>query len=476
MSNTLNKIGRYRWTIVALLFFATTINYMDRQVIGYLKPLFSLPISEGGLGWSNTDYAMVTSSFMAFYAVMTFFAGFIIDRIGTKIGLAISLITWSVFGILNAFVGNLAIAHAAIRSLFALGEAGNFPASIKTITEWFPPKERALATGLFNSGSNIGAMLASILVPLIAYSVWFNGAVAGWQMAFIITGVIGFVWLVFWFLLYESPVKQKRLSAAEYEYIHSGDLINQKINAGKIIDNGKWYDVFSYKQTWAYLLMRFLTDGVWAFLLFWLPDFMKQQFNMEGRAIILPLFFVYAISIIGSITGGSLPILFINKGADPFKARVKSMFIISLLPLTLLFTQYFANVDHFGSASLILSLGVISIAAAAHQAWAANIFTTISDLYPKNKVASISGVAGLVGGIGAVGIQMLAGRLTDYYKNIGELAVNANHLTLNAAKELIQLNVQSAYSIMFIISAFAYLAAWAVMKLLIKGVKPASEL
>lgn len=463
------KIGNYRWSIVALLFFATTINYMDRQVIGYLKPLFSMPVSEHGLGWSNTDYAIVTSFFTGFYAIMTFFAGFIIDRIGTKIGLALSLIIWSVFGILNAFAGSLVAVHAVIRSLFGIGEAGNFPSSIKTVTEWFPPKERALATGLFNSGSNIGAMIASIAVPLIAYSVWFDGAIEGWQMAFILTGASGFIWLIFWFWLYDTPAKQKKLSKAEFDYIHSGDSVNanQPLEGGH--KTGKWYDVFAFKQTWAYLLMRFLTDGVWWFLLFWLPDFMKQQFNMEGHEIMLPLFLVYGISIIGSISGGSLPMLFINRGEEPFKARIKSMFLISLLPLALLFTQYFATISIFGSTALFLSLGVISIAAAAHQAWAANVFTTVSDLFPKNKVATVVGIAGLAGGIGGIVIQMLVGRLTDYYKTIGELSVANNHLIGDAAQAIIQSSIQNAYGIMFTISALAYLMAWLVMKFLLKG-------
>src|ERR1700712_2141638 len=222
MSQT--TIGKYRWTIVTLLFFSTTINYMDRQVISYLKPLFSKPLSEGGLGWSNSDYSTVIAWFTGFYACVTVFAGWIIDKIGTKLGLALSLIIWSVFGMANALCGGAVWQHAFVRSLFGIGEGGNFPASIKTVAEWFPKKERSLATGIFNSGANIGAMIASLFVPVIAYKIWFGGAIQGWKMAYIITGAIGFLWLIFWFILYAPPSKKKDLSQEEYDYIHSDDV------------------------------------------------------------------------------------------------------------------------------------------------------------------------------------------------------------------------------------------------------------
>lgn len=476
MNDISNTIGKYRWNIVALLFFATTINYMDRQVIGYLKPLFSLPISEGGLGWSNTDYAIITSAFTMFYALMTFGAGFIIDKIGTKIGLALSLTVWSIFGVLNAFAGSSVLAHAIFRSLFGIGEAGNFPSSIKAVTEWFPKKERALATGIFNSGSNFGAMITSIVVPLIAYRVWFGGAVQGWQMSFIITGAIGFFWLFFWLKFYDSPSRQKRLSRAEYEYINKD---NQPPKAGNTeeaaMTKSKWYQILGYRQTWSFISIRFLTDGIWWFLLFWLPDFMKQQFNMEGQEIMIPLFIVYGISIIGSVSGGSLPMFFINKGVEPFKAKITSMLLIAILPLSLLFTQYFGNVGHFGSSALWLSLGVIAIAAAAHQAWAANMFATISDLFPSNKVASVTGIGGLAGGLGGIVIQMVAGFLTDHYQMAGSAAAHAGNIIGQAAQELIQTYVQSAYSIMFIYCACAYLLAWGIMKMLVPVYKPITE-
>jgi len=501
MENVSQKIGNYRWTIVALLFFATTINYMDRQVIGYLKPLFSLPVAQGGLGWSDTDFSFVTSCFVAFYALVTFFAGFIIDKIGTKLGLALSLIVWSLFGILNAFAGSLAVVHAAIRSLFGIGEAGNFPASIKTVAEWFPKKERALATGIFNSGSNVGAMIASLVVPFIVYysldgketiRIWFGGAIQGWQMAFILTGLVGLIWLIFWFLLYSTPSKHKKLAKAEYDYIHSDDkelnVVASDVNKEKI----KWQRLFSYRQTWAFVFGKFMTDGVWWFLLFWLPDFMKQQFGMEGHAIMIPLFTVYGVAIIGSVSGGGFPMLFINKGMEAYKARMLAMFIIAVLPLSLILTPYLGNVSHFGANAYIFALIVICLGAAAHQAWSANLFTTVSDMFPKKTIGSVTGIGGLAGGVGGVLVQQFAGLIIKHYRGIGEgLAsvkfpnlidhatnkIDPNLLKVNHdAINIIQGNVQTAYAIIFIFCGFAYLLAWMVMKFLVPKYKPITDL
>jgi len=471
-----NKVKGYRWTIVTLLFFATTINYMDRQVIGYLKPLFSMPVSEGGLGWSNTDFALVTSWFTAFYAGVTFLAGFIIDKIGTKLGLSLALIIWSVFGVLNAFAGSMAGWHAFLRSLFGIGEAANFPASIKTVAEWFPKKERALATGIFNSGSNVGAMIASLAVPAIAYSVWFDGKIAGWQMAFIITGLVGFLWLIFWFWLYSSPGEQKRLTMGEYDYIHADDEVLDTPAEEDKATKVKWYKLMGYRQTWAFVFGKFMTDGLWWFLLFWLPDFMKQQFNMEGHAIMIPLFIVYGVAIIGSISGGGFPIVFMNRGMEAYKARMLAMLIIATLPLFLIATPYLGNVSRFGSNAYILALIVICIGAAAHQAWSANLFTTVSDMFPKKTVASITGIGGMAGGVGGVLVQQFAGRLTDHHKAIGEAAATAQHLVGDAAQAVVQSHVQTAYAIMFSVCAFAYLIAWVVMKALVPKHKPITDL
>ena len=279
--------SHYRWVICALLFFSTTFNYMDRQVISYLKEFFCTPVEQGGFGWTNTDFAYLTSFFTGVYACMTVVAGWVIDKIGTKLGLALSLIAWSIFGILNAFVGRMVMMHVLVRSAFGVGEAGNFPASIKTVAEWFPKRERALATGIFNSGSNFGAMVAALFVP---WCMIHFGDQRGWKMAFIITGASGFIWLIFWYWLYETPAKQKRVSQAELNYIRIDDEAASEANP----DQGKaaWGRLFGYRQTWAFISGKFMTDGVWWFYLFWLPDYLKKQFGMTKHDVMLPTFIV----------------------------------------------------------------------------------------------------------------------------------------------------------------------------------------
>jgi ACS family hexuronate transporter-like MFS transporter len=442
--------SNYRWVICGLLFFATTFNYMDRQVISYLKEFFCTPADQGGFGWSNTDFANLTSAFTAFYAGMTVLAGWVIDRIGTKMGLALSLIIWSIFGMLNAFVGRLVMMHMIVRSAFGIGEAGNFPASIKTVAEWFPKRERALATGIFNSGSNFGAMIAALFVP---WCMIYFGDQKGWKMAFIFTGAAGFLWLIFWFWLYEPPSKQKRLSKAEYDYIH----IDEEVQVSEAVaDKAKvsWWKLFSYRQTWAFFSGKFMTDGVWWFYLFWLPDYLKKQFGMTKHDVMLPTFIVYGVAIIGSIYGGSIPMTLIKKGMQVYKARMTAMLLIAVVPLIVLTTQYFGNVGHFGKMASVLAVAVICIGAAAHQAWSANLFTTVSDMFPKKAVGSVIGIGTFAGGIGGVIIQKLAGGLTDAFKE----------------------TPQTAYLIMFIVCALSYLIAWSVMKTLVPRHKPITDL
>jgi ACS family hexuronate transporter-like MFS transporter len=446
------KISKYRWVIVTLLLFSTTINYMDRQVISYLKEFFSTPVAKGGFGWSNSDYSNVTGLFTLFYATMTVFAGWFIDKIGTKLGLALSLIVWSVFGMLNAFAGSSVAMHIVVRSLFGIGEGGNFPASIKTVAEWFPKKERALATGIFNSGSNIGAMIAALFVP---WCLLHFGTDPGWKYAYLLTGGIGFLWLIFWFTLYSAPAECKKLSKSEFDYIHSDDAVQVEPSEGvKVVEIEKisWAKLLTYPQTWAFFVGKFMTDGVWWFLLFWLPDYLKKQFGFTSAQVGMPTFIVYGIAIFGSTFGGSIPLFLINRGMTVKKARMTSMLVIALFPLLLLLTQYFGDKAIFGDNAVFLAVGVICIAAAAHQAWSANLFTTVSDMFPKRTVGSVTGIGGLAGGIGGFIIQKLAGHLTDLYKD----------------------TPQTAYGIMFAVCALAYIISWAIIKMLTN--KPAQIL
>ncbi len=506
MTSVTEKVGKYRWTIASLLLFATTVNYMDRNVIGFLKDYFCSP---EGFGWSSTEFSTLTSVFTAFYAGFTLVAGWVIDKIGTKVGLAISLIVWSIAGIASSLMGKSLIAHSIARSIFGAGEAGNFPASIKTVAEWFPKKERALATGVFNSGSNIGAMICAIFVPWCLLT-WasgseFLGSLHGWQMAFIITGVIGFLWLIFWSIFYSTPKKmleKGKLGQAEYDYIHS-DKDEPKVdddaaNHGQKISWGK---MLGYRQTWSFVVGKFLTDGIWWFLLFWLPTYVKQQFCVglspeeTAQRVMVSNFVVFGIAIIGSVYGGSIPMSFMNKGWAAYKARMTSMLLIAIAPLSLLFTQTMAG---FG---IVYGIGIICIAGAAHQAWSANLFTTVSDMFPKKAVGTVTGIGAAFGGLGGVAVQQIAGRLEDHYRAIGVGLAKAQGLiqetaqipldkikidnlkevivspqAMDHAKELISSNVSTAYGIMFGVCAFAYLLAFLCMKLLVPKHKPITDL
>jgi len=440
-----SAVGRFRWVICALLFFATSINYMDRQVISYLKEFFCRSTAQGGFGWSNSDFSYLTSAFTGFYAGVTVLAGWFIDKIGTKIGLALSLIVWSICGIANAFVGGLLRMHIIVRSAFAVGEAGNFPASIKTVAEWFPKRERALATAVFNAGSNGGAMIAALLVPAIMVH---YGDAQGWKMAFVITGAIGFPWLIFWFWLYDSPSRHPKISEAERAYIRIDDdsAATQAEEATKI----SWWKLFRYRQLWSFFVGKLMTDGVWWFYLFWLPDYLNKQFHMTKQQVMLPTFIVYGVAIVGSIYGGSIPKKLIERGMTVYKARMTTMFIIACFPLLVLLTQFFGDVQRFGAAAATLAVAMICIGATAHQAWSANLFTTVSDMFPKRNIASVTGIGTMAGGIGGVLVQLLAGKLTDAF--------------LRAP--------QTAYLIMFVVCGLSYLLAWALMKVLVPQHRP----
>lgn len=449
----MGKIGKYRWTICALLFFATTINYLDRQVLSLLHPTL-----EEEFGWSKTDYANITAAFQFSYAIAMLFAGRFIDILGTRKGFAWAIILWSLAAILHAYavqvgefsvtiLGVLGITGLSVsvigfmvsRILLGFGESGNFPAAIKTTAEYFPKKERALATGIFNSGTNVGAILAPLTVPWMAIT-W------GWQSAFWLVGVVGFFWLIFWFIFYEKPAKQKRLSAAELEYINSDTLLpTEDAEGNEITYNIPWYKLLSFKQTWAFAIGKFMTDGVWWFFLFWLPSFLKDQYAMTGTQIMLPLAVLYSMTMFGSIGGGWFPMYFINKGYNAYDGRMKAMLIIALFPLVVLLAQPFGDISYWVPVILI------GVGASAHQAWSANIFTTVSDMFPKTTVASVTGIGGMAGGMGGVVMSKLGGYLFDKYGVLGD--------------------IDTGYTIMFSICAVCYIFAWFIMKSLVPTMK-----
>lgn len=444
------RIGNYRWVIVALLLFLCTVNYLDRQVISYLKPFFCKAIEKGGFGWSNTDFSLLTSTFVGVYAFMSIFAGRIIDKIGTKLGLSLSIIIWSVFGMLNALASAALAVNLFIRSLFAVGESSVFPAANKTVAEWFPKKERALAIGIFNSGTNVGAMIAAVFVP---WCLTFWGDIPGWKWAFFITGAFGFVALVFWLIYYDSPTKQKRVTKTELDYI-SMDVSEQEKAQDEIKISTPWARLLKYRQTWSFVSGKFLTDGIWWFYLFWLPDYLIKQFHMTTHDVMWPTFIVYGVSIIGSVFGGSIPLFLINKGLPVYKARMRALLMIAMTPVVVITAQYFGNTERFGHAAMYLAVGIICIAAAGHQAWSANLFTTVSDMFPKKAVGSITGIGTMAGGIGGICIQLLSGFLNDIFIK----------------------TPQTAYLFMFLICALGYLIGWFIMRNLVPEYKPITDL
>lgn len=449
-------IGKYRWTICSLLFFATTVNYLDRQVLSLLKPELEKPEL---FGWTNSQYADIASVFQFTYAIAMLFAGRIIDKMGTKKGFTWAIIIWSIGAIIHALAIPIGKSMAAVlgwaglaavpisvlgfmfgRAVLAIGEAGNFPAAIKATAEYFPKKERSFATGIFNSGTNVGAILAPLSVPWIAEN-W------GWRAAFVIIGAIGFIWLIFWLIYYERPEKQKRLSAAEFEYINIDTKDTAAADANEKVS---WFKLLRYKQTWAFAVGKFMTDGVWWFFLFWLPAYLKDQYGMEKMAIMLPLAVLYSLTMFGSIGGGYFPIYFINKGYSPYDGRMRAMFLIAIIPLVVLAAQ------PLGHISFWIPVIFIGIAASAHQAWSANLFTTVSDMFPRKAVASIVGIGGMAGGIGGVIVTKVGGALFDHYKALG--------------------HIKTGYTIMFAFCAVAYLIAWIIMKSLVPKYKPITDL
>ncbi|RZA05531.1 MAG: MFS transporter [Moraxellaceae bacterium] len=457
--NNINvDIGKYRWSICLLIFFATTVNYLDRQVLSYLAPDLSKEF-----GWTNSDYGNITAAFTFFYAISMLFAGRVIDKLGTKAGYIIAIVIWSFGAIMHAYsiqlgeATNTVLALVGIaavpvsiagfvisRAILALGEAGNFPAAIRATAEYFPKKERSLATGIFNSGATVGAILAPLTVPWIS-SHW------GWQSTFLIIGAIGFLWIGFWQVFYAAPHKQKRLSKAEFDYINS-DVDEQDVVTSDAAAEPKtsWFKLLGYRQTWAFAFGKFMTDGVWWFFLFWLPTYLNAQYGMSVSGTALPLMVLYGMTMIGSVTGGWFPTYFVGKGYSAFDARRRAMFVIALFPLVVLLAQ------PLGYISFWVPVILIGIGASAHQAWSCNIFTTVSDMFPKKAVGSIVGIGGMAGGMGGVLVTKLGGWLFDYYGALGQ--------------------IYTGYAIMFGICAIAYLVALGVMVMLVPKHKPITDL
>jgi len=435
---TAGAVGRYRWTICALLFFATTINYLDRSVISFLKSTFTRD-----LHWDDADYANVEIAFKFAYAVGLLIAGRIVDKLGTKIGYAVATGIWSLAAMCHAFT-NTVFGFGVARSALGVSEAGNFPAAIKTVAEWFPKKERAFATAIFNSGAGIGAIVAPLSVPFI-------NAIWGWKATFVITGAIGFIWLIFWFMMYEVPERHKKLTEAEMKYINSDPGSEQSTEAaedGEAKRKFSWVRLLGFRQTWAFAIGKLLTDPIWWFYLFWLPDFLKSEYHMGDEAVAWPVATVYIMATVGGIWGGWLPMRFVDKGWPSFKARKTSMLIFAFLVIPVVFAQMAGNINVW------LAVIIIGIAASAHQAWSANIFTTVSDMFPKKATASVTGIGGMAGALGGILLSALVQKnLFVHYRAINKIEV--------------------AYYIMFAVCGGAYLLAWVIMHFLVPKMTPA---
>jgi ACS family hexuronate transporter-like MFS transporter len=418
-----NKVGNYRWVVVALLFFATTINYLDRQIIGLLKPTLSTQFH-----WTEIDYGNIVTAFTAAYAIGLLIFGNFIDKIGTKVGYTISLVVWSLAAMLHAVVKST-LGFGAVRVALGLGESGNFPAAIKAVAEWFPKRERAFATGIFNSGANIGAVAAPVIVP------WILG-IYGWQMAFIITGAIGFIWLIFWLIFYEIPSKHKKITPAEYKFIHSDDE-EVKLTGGEE-KKIRWVQLLGIRQTWTFVAGKLLTDPIWYFFLFWLPSYFSSTFNIDLKKPSLPLVIVYSATTIGSIGGGYLSSWLIKRGWPIFKARKTAMLIFAVCVIPIISARFATNIWQ--------AVGLIGLAAAAHQAWSATIFTTASDMFPKRAISSVVGIGSMAGAVGGIFFPALIGYILETNKQAGHILVG--------------------YNIIFFVCGCAYLLAWVIMHLL----------
>ncbi|GAC1654822.1 MAG: MFS transporter [Gemmatimonadaceae bacterium] len=410
-------VGRYRWTVCALLFFATTINYVDRQALGILAPTLQAEI-----GWSEAQYGAIVSYFTLAYALGFLFAGRLMDRVGVRLGFAGAIVTWSVAAMGHALVAT-ASGFSAARFALGLGESANFPGAIKTVAEWFPARERAFATGIFNAGTNIGAIVTPLLVPWITLR-W------GWRAAFVVTGALGFIWLAFWLAIYRPPDENPRLSASERAYIKSdGEQPTSRI---------PWLRLLGYRQTWAVVVAKGLTDPVWWFYLFWLPKFLDASYGIKLAGIAMPLIVIYVIADVGSVGGGWLSAPLMRRGWSLNRARKTALLIPALLIVP---TMLAPRVSGMWTAVLI-----VSVAAAAHQWWSANVYTLSSDMFPRRAVGSVVGIGGFAGAATGFLFQRLTGQI-----------LQANH---------------NDYRPVFLMCGLAYVTAFAIVQVLVPRLDP----
>lgn len=476
MSTQQKLMSNWRWWLCSLLFVATTVNYLDRQVLSltweeFIKPEFH---------WTDNDYGTITSLFSIFYAIACLFAGKFVDWMGTKKGYMIAIFVWSLGACLHAGCGwatmhieglesleamraieagstaALGVATTSVwlfllcRGILALGEAGNFPAAIKVTAEYFPKKDRAFATSIFNAGASVGALAAPLAIPPLAKA-W------GWEMAFIIIGALGFIWMFFWQFMYDKPEQSKHVNEAELRYIHQDESEEQQVASVKEEATIPMLKCFGYRQTWAFIAGKFFTDGVWWFFLFWAPSYFQNQFGYKassgmGQALIFTL---YAIVTFLSLFGGYLPKLFVEKKKmEPYAGRMLSMLIFTAFPLFALLAQ------PMGAHSAWWPAIFIGLAGAGHQAWSANLFSTVGDMFPKSTIATITGIGAMAGGIGSMIIQKSAGALFTYAETQG-----------SAFSFLGFEGKPAGYFIMFIFCGVAYITAWSIMKALVPQYK-----
>lgn len=420
-----DKKTNVRWIVVSLLFFATTINYIDRQVIGLLKPYI-----QDDLGWSEADYGYIVTAFQFAYAIGMLLCGRLLDKLGSKLGYTISIFVWSIGAMLHAAVRSV-FGFGMMRAILGVGEAGNFPAAVKTVAEWFPKKDRAFVTGIFNSGSTIGAIVAPVVVVAITLQ-W------GWQWAFIITGALGFVWLIAWWMLYQSPSKHTGVSPAELAYICSDETDEEPVSDQVTTDRKPmtWARLFRYRQTYALCFSRFVTDWVWWFFLFWAPDFLNKTQGIDIKSAVLPLIVIYLMASIGGIAGGAVSSGFIKAGRNVDFSRKATILIFAMLVLPLNAIAYVDN--------LWIVVVIIGFATAAHQGWASNIFTIVSDIYPKEVVASMVALSSFGGAIGGALASSFVGLMLEF---------------------------TGSYTLIFAVASSMYLLAWLILRLFVPRIE-----